>query len=94
MRADVSVQCADMDAQEHPNAYFPVRWFGRDGQFFCPTSIPFICFVVSRHLRCSIYETPVEQEGDILPTMFQHTAHIWYFRAVAIATVASLRIMQ
>jgi len=59
-----------------------------------PDINPTPCFVVCKHIRCSVYGTPVEQEGDILATMFQHTAHIWHFRATAIATVASLRIMQ
>jgi len=70
MRADVSVQCASMDAQEYLNAPFPVRWFGRDDQFLCPTSIPpLFFFFVRGHLRCSVYETPVEQEGVILSTV-------------------------
>jgi hypothetical protein len=91
LRADVSVQYASMDAQEYLNAYFPVRWIGRDGQFFSPTFFFYPHLQTSQMFRLRDCSRARRRYSAQYVT---HTAYIRHFRATATVTVVSLRIMQ
>jgi hypothetical protein len=57
-------------ARVYLNAVFPAWWIGHGGPFFWPARSPelnSLDFFIWGHLRCLVYETPVEQEDDLLP---------------------------
>lgn len=78
-----------------PERCSPASRIGLGGPRFCLTQVPLNCFFfVCRHLGCPICKTLVEQEDSILPMMLQHTTTNWYFRASAIISDASLRVVE
>jgi hypothetical protein len=57
-------------AREYLDAVFPARWMWSGGTFFWPARSPDLNpldIFVWGHLRCLVYETPVERQDDLLP---------------------------